>query len=69
MLTRDPPAGLRRRGALAEDGDGVVHHLQEAAGDGEALLLAAVVDVRCAGAEQRHQRRVAAQDAVRRRNR
>ena len=41
----------------------VVDHLQEAAGDREAGLLAAAVDAQRAGAEQRHQRRVAAQDA------
>ena len=63
MLSCDPPAGSRRRGALAEDGHGVVDHLQEPAGDGEARLLAAVVDAQSAGAQQRHQRRVAAQDA------
>ena len=65
MLTRDPPAGLRRRGALAEDGHGVVDHLQEPAGDGEALLLAAVVDAQRSRAEQRHQRRVTVPDAER----
>ena len=63
MLTRDPPAGLHCGGALAEDRHGVVDDLQEAAGHGEALLLAAVVDAQRASAEQRHQRRVAAEDA------
>ena len=52
MLSRDPPAGLRRGGALAENRHRVVDDLQEAAGHGEALLLAAVVD-RVAEARQR----------------
>ena len=55
---------LRRHvGRLGHHHDLVRPNLEEAAGDGEELLLAAAPDAQLADAERRQQRRVVGQDA------